>query len=280
MGGFTTSDGLRLHVEDANNDRGAGQPVLCLAGLTRNARDFDFVASHLDGVRLIRMDYRGRGQSDRAADFSTYNVGREMMDAVELLDHLGVDRATVLGTSRGGLVAMAMAATVPQRLAGVVLNDVGPVIEPGAIARIMDYVGRKPAFAGLDAAAQGLAAFYAAEFPGVPMDRWRQMAEAQYEVTETGLDLRYDPALRDALTAQAEAGPPPDLWPMFEALNPIPTGVIRGGNSDLLSRETVADMKARHPGLIAAEVPDRGHAPFLDEPESLALIRRILELSR
>ncbi|MFC6688174.1 alpha/beta fold hydrolase [Jhaorihella thermophila] len=276
MAEFTTSDGLRLYYEDD----GTGQPVLCLSGLTRNARDFDFVAPHLRHARLIRMDWRGRGRSDFAPDFMTYNVGREAMGALELLDHLGLERAVVLGTSRGGLVAMAMAATAPQRLAGVVLNDVGPVIEPGAIARIVDYVGRKPAFSDMEGAAQGLAAFHAAAFPGVPMDRWRHMAAAQYRATPEGLALNYDPRLRDALIAQAEAEPPPDLWPMFDALAPIPTGLIRGANSDLLAAETVAAMQARRPDLITAEVPDRGHAPFLDEPQSLDLIHRLLELAR
>ncbi len=276
MANFATSDGLRLHYEDD----GTGLAVLCLAGLTRNARDFDFVAPHLRQARLIRMDWRGRGQSEFASDFTTYNVGREAMDAIELLDHLGVGRAVVLGTSRGGLVAMAMAATAPQRLAGVILNDVGPVIEPDAIARIMDYVGRKPAFSDLQSAAQGLAAFHAAAFPGVPMQRWRHMAAAQYRATPDGLELTYDPRLRDALIAQAKAGPPPDLWPMFDALASIPTGLIRGANSDLLSRETVAAMQARRPDLIATEVPDRGHAPFLDEPASLDVIHRLLELAR
>ncbi|MFV0513741.1 MAG: alpha/beta fold hydrolase [Jhaorihella sp.] len=275
MAKFTTSDGLRLHVEDT----GSGQPLLCLAGLTRTSRDFDFLAPHLGGMRLIAMDYRGRGLSDRAPDPASYNVTREMQDAVELLDHLGLERVTVLGTSRGGLIAMAMAAMSPGRLAGVILNDVGPEISAEGIARIMDYVGRPPVWHNLDGAAAGLAEALGAQFPGVPAERWRAMAAAQFEEAAEGLRLRYDPRLRDALTAQAAAGPPPDLWPLFDALKPLPAGVLRGANSDILTAPTLAEMRRRHSGLHVAEIPDRGHAPFLDEPQSLALIRTVLGLA-
>ena len=138
MARFTTSDGLSLHYTDA----GDGPPILCLAGLTRNSADFSFLAPHLSGYRLICMDYRGRGQSDHAPDFMTYNILREGRDAIELMDHLGLDRVTLIGTSRGGLIAMALAHAHPGRLSGVVLNDIGPEVAAEGIARIMDYVGR------------------------------------------------------------------------------------------------------------------------------------------
>ena len=276
MAEFTTSDGLRLHYEDT----GSGQPLLCLAGLTRTTRDFDFLAPHLGGLRMIAMDYRGRGRSDRAPDPASYDVMREMRDAVELLDHLGLGRLTVLGTSRGGLIAMAMAAMAPDRLTGVILNDVGPEISAEGIARIMDYVGRPPVWRDLDSAAAGLAEALGPQFPGVPPTRWRAVAAAQFDETPEGLQLRYDPRLREALAAQAEAGPPPDLWPLFDALKPLPAGVLRGANSDILSVQTLAEMRRRHPGLHVGEISDRGHAPFLDEPESLAVIHTVLRLAR
>jgi len=269
---FTTSDGLGLYFEDT----GSGQPLLCLAGLTRNCRDFDLLAPHLTGLRMIALDYRGRGKSDHAADFNSYNVMREALDVVELLDHLGLARVTILGTSRGGLIAMALAASHPDRVGGVILNDVGPVISADGIARIIDYVGRTPVSTTYDAAA-ALQAVLGPQFPGVALDIWRWQAQAMYEQTGTGLTLRYDLRLRDALLAQAEAGPPPDLWPLFDALRPLPTGVLRGANSDILAAETLTDMQARHPGLIAVTVPDRGHVPFLNEPQSLDLIHRILK---
>jgi len=125
---FTTSDGLSLHY----TDEGAGLPLLCLSGLTRDGRDFDYVAPHLDQVRLIRMDYRGRGQSEWG-DHSQYTIPVEARDAVELLDHLGLESAAVLGTSRGGLIAMLLAATARDRLTGVALNDIGPEIAPAGL---------------------------------------------------------------------------------------------------------------------------------------------------
>ena len=223
------------------------------------------------------MDYRGRGQSDHDPDYMNYNVVRESLDVVELLDHLGLDRVVVLGTSRGGLIAMALAVSHPERLSGVILNDVGPVIDPVGIAKIMDYVGKQPVSKTYDEAAMVLQQVMEWKFPGVPLDRWRRQAEFQYERTKNGLTLRYDPALRTALLEQAAAGTPPDLWVFFEALRGIPTGVIRGANSDVLSNDTLTEMHNRHTGLISAEIPDRGHVPFLDEPQSLALIRKVLD---
>lgn len=270
---FTTTDGLSLYYEDS----GEGKPLLCLAGLTRNARDFDFVAPHLPDVRLIRMDYRGRGLSDRDAAIGNYNVVREAQDVVELLDHLGLAQAPVLGTSRGGLVAMALAALHGERLSGAILNDVGPVIAPEGIAFIMTYIGKKPSFTTFDAAAVGMMQAYERSFPGVPPEVWNRLARAQYVETAEGLGLSYDPELRAALMAQAEAGPPPDLWPWFEALKGRPVGVIRGANSDLLGQSTLDEMQARFPEMIVGTVPDRGHVPFLDEPEALRVIRAVME---
>ncbi|MEC9105114.1 MAG: alpha/beta hydrolase, partial [Pseudomonadota bacterium] len=161
---FDAPDGTRLYYEDA----GDGVPVLCLSGLTRNARDFDYVAPHLDGVRLIRMDYRGRGLSDHA-DPATYAVPVEAKDAVALLDHLGVDKAAVLGTSRGGLIALILGVIARDRLLGVAFNDVGPVVEPAGLADIMTYLGVVPQAASLEALAQDKLAD--PDFPGVDKTR-------------------------------------------------------------------------------------------------------------
>lgn len=270
---FTTSDGLSLYYED----EGTGQALLCLSGLTRNSRDFDPVAPHLSEPRLIRLDYRGRGQSDHDPNPAGYNVMREAQDVLELLDHLSLPRVTVLGTSRGGLIAMALAASARARLAGVILNDVGPEVSAEGIARIIAYVGKAPDWSDLDSAAAGLQAALERQFPGVPLARWRLLADAQYRVEGGGLVLRYDPRLADALRAQAEAGSPPDLWPLFAALKGVPTGVIRGANSDILSPETLAQMQDTLPDMHSVVIKDRGHVPFLDEPEALALIRTVLE---
>lgn len=267
---FTAPDGARL----AYADEGAGLPLLCLPGLTRTMGDFDYLRPHLPPLRLIRMDYRGRGQSQWTGA-ATYTVPQEAQDALALLDHLGVDRAAILGTSRGGLIALLLAAMAKPRLIGVALNDIGPEIHRPGLTRIFDYVGRNPA-AKTHAA---LAAALPANMPGfanVPPERWLAEAQLHYTATEKGLKITYDPALRDAFLA-AFAGPPADLWPLFDACAGLPLALIRGANSDLLTTETVQEMRRRRPDMIHAEVPDRAHIPFLDEPESLAALRAFLK---
>ena len=266
MPDFIAADGVRIHYEDT----GDGTPVLCLSGLTRNSRDFDFVAPHLDGVRLIRMDYRGRGQSDWA-DHATYDVTVEARDALGLLDHLGVDKAAVLGTSRGGLIAMYLGATAKDRLLGVALNDVGPVLEPAGLTAIKGYLGKNPPFATLDdAVAQRMGD--TSQFDNIPADRWKTFLGHNFVETPEGLKINYDPKLYDAVAPAFDA-PPGDAWPLFDALDGLPLAIIQGANSDLLRPETVDEMVRRHPGAHVARVPDRGHIPFLDEPEALAALR-------
>ena len=267
---FTTRDGVRL----AYRDEGEGVPLLCLAGLTRTMADFDYLLPHLpQGIRVIRMDARGRGQSARA-DSATYTVPQEAADAVALLDHLGVERAAILGTSRGGLIGLFLCATAKARLSGLCLNDVGPVIERGGLVRIFDYLGRNPAAKTHQALADALPRMMPG-FANVPASRWMEEARKHYTQTERGLSITYDPALRDAFI-KAFDGPPVDLWPLWEATAGIPVALIRGANSDLLSSETVAEMRRRRPDLIFADVPDRAHIPFLDEPESLSVVRAFL----
>ena len=277
MANFQTTDGLALYYEDD----GKGPPVLCLAGLTRNCRDFDFLAPHMAGKRLIRMDYRGRGNSDYDDTFMNYSILREAQDAIELLDHLGLDQVTLLGTSRGGLIAMVLAYAHKSRLNGVILNDIGPEVDHIGLERIMDYVGKEPNFPTYAAAAEGLKAVYEPTFPGVTYNRWLVQAEFMWrEQGKETLALRYDARLRDAMIGQAGAGDAPDLWQLFDALEGLPLASIRGANSDLLTADTQAEMARRHPGMIAATVPDRGHVPFLDEPEALAAIHKLLEQTR
>ncbi|MEM8787800.1 MAG: alpha/beta hydrolase [Pseudomonadota bacterium] len=270
---FQTSDGLSLDYEDS----GAGRPLLCLPGLTRNARDFDDLRAVLPaGWRMIVLTARGRGASDWAADPAQYAVPIEAHDAVELLDHLGLQRATMVGTSRGGILAMFIAATARDRLNGVLLNDVGPELAATGLDRISDYLGRRPAGQTYDEVAQALKLTMGAEFPDVTEARWRVLAERWFVEDDQGVGLRYDPRLADAVKLSTEAGPPPDMWPLFVAFGDMPVAVLRGENSDLLTAESVARMAERHPGLIARTVPDRGHVPFLDEPESLAALEALL----
>ena len=272
-GSFTTSDGLSLGYED----HGTGTPMLCLPGLTRNARDFDDLAAVLpDGIRMIRLTFRGREGSDWAPDPSTYQIPIEARDTVEFLDHIGLDKVTILGTSRGGLVAMVMAATVKDRLAGVILNDIGPEIADEGLARIKRYVGRAPTANTYGGIVDAMKRDMGAGFRGLDDARWRALAERWFRDDGHGLALRYDPRIADAMAAAEAAGPPPDLWPLFDAFAGLPLAIIRGANSDLLTSDTVAEMARRRPDMVVAEVPDRGHVPCLDEPQSLAAIQSVL----
>lgn len=270
---FTTSDGLRLHWQE----EGAGLPVLCLPGLTRNAADFDDLARALAGRhRLIRLTLRGRGQSDRDPNWQNYTVAVEARDVLEFLDFLGLPRVTVVGTSRGGLIAMVLAAVAKERLSGVLLNDVGPVLEPGGLAAIMGYLGVQPTLRSYPEAAFALEERLGGRFPHLSPGRWLTLAERWFDTGPDGLVLNYDPKLRDAFAAAMAQTPEPDMWPLFDALDGLPLAVVRGANSDLLSAATVAGMARRHPGLIVAEVPERGHVPFLDEPEALAAVDALM----
>lgn len=264
---FHAKDGTALYYEDS----GSGPALLCLAGLTRTLRDFDHVAPYLRHLRLIRMDYRGRGKSDWSGP-AGYTIAQEGADALALLDHLGLERAAVLGTSRGGLIAMALARIAKPRLTGVVLNDIGPELSPVGLEKIKSYLGRPPAHRTIEDMAKAMPAAYP-EFTGVAAERWRAEARARVRQTPDGLQNRYDPALRTAVLG-AHTAPPPDLWPIFAALDGVPLALIRGANSDLLSRDTAARMRQARPDMIFAEVADRGHVPFLDEPDALTALTR------
>jgi len=265
---FPAEDGAML----AYRDEGAGLPLLCLPGLTRTMADFDYLIPHLPPLRLIRMDYRGRGDSDWTGA-ATYTVEQESRDALRLMDHIGVSKAAILGTSRGGLIGMVLGAVARDRVLGLCLNDVGPEIARNGLTRIFDYVGRNPAGGTHQGYAERLSR--SPGFDGVPMSRWLEEARKLAVETPNGLRLPYDPALREAFLKAFE-GPPVDLWPLFDTLAGLPLALIRGANSDLLTMETVEKMRARRPDMDFAEVPDRAHIPFLDEPEAVVLIHGFL----
>lgn len=272
MAQFTTSDGLNLYYAD----EGAGLPLLCLAGLTRTTRDFQYVAPHLPPCRLIRLDCRGRGQSSFDPNWQNYALPVEMRDVMELMDHLSLNAVAILGTSRGGLNAMLLAAAAPDRLLGAALNDIGPELDPAGMSGIMTYLGRRPAARSHAEAAMALP-FALKGFENVPPERWMQEARTHFVQTPDGLDITYDPRLRTAIEA---GGDIPDLWPLFDALAGKPLCLIRGAGSDLLSRETAQKMRARRPDMIFAEVAGRGHVPFLDEPGAVAALHAWMEKLR
>ena len=267
---FTAPDGAQLYY----TDEGHGIPLLCLAGLTRNGRDFDYLAPHLPPLRLIRLDYRGRGKSDWTGA-ETYTILQEAGDVLALLDHLGLESVAILGTSRGGLIGMYLSAVAPERVRGLVLNDVGPVLDPLGLERIGDYIGRTPSEHSY--AAMAVALEHRMEGFDAPPSRWMEEARRHYVLTDQGLDLNYDPALRVAFT-EAMKQSASDAWPLFMACTGKPLGLIRGANSDLLTQATADEMAERAPAMIYAEVPDRGHIPFLDEPEAVDALTRWLAM--
>ncbi|NNJ69272.1 MAG: alpha/beta hydrolase [Boseongicola sp.] len=268
---FDAPDGTKIHY----TDDGHGTPVVALAGLTRNGSDFDYAAPYMASNRLIRMDYRGRGKSGWSGS-DTYTIPTEAADVVALLDHLRLENAALLGTSRGGLIAMLLAATAKPRLAGVCLVDIGPELAPKGLETIRDYIGKNPKETTMKDAAT-MRARLLSGFKNVPETRWQEEVERHYVQTENGLKINYDPALRDAVIA-AGTQPVPDLWPFFEALEGLPLALIRGVNSDLLSIDTVHEMQRRRPDMIFTNVPDRGHVPFLDEPASRKVLTTWLTL--
>lgn len=268
---FRAGDGVTL----AYRDEGQGIPVLALAGLTRDGRDFDYLAPHLEGVRLVRLDSRGRGGSEWTGA-ATYTVGQEAADVLALLDHLQLPSAAIIGSSRGGLIGMVIAATAKTRLTGLCFNDVGPALERAGLERIGLYVGQPPSARTLREAAEQLR-LTSLGFDNVPASRWAEEAVRRFTESADGLDLTYDPALRESFLAAFD-GPPVDLWPLFDACAGLPLALIRGANSDLMSAATAQEMQARRPDMLHAEIAGRGHIPFLDEPDALACIKSWLKM--
>jgi pimeloyl-ACP methyl ester carboxylesterase len=278
---YLSADGLRLFYRDYRTVS-AATPVLCIPGLTRNARDFDVIAAHLARKRRVLVtDLRGRGRSAYDPDWRHYVVPVEVGDMLRLLEAAGAPQVIVLGTSRGGIVAMAMAAVQKAAVKAVILNDVGAEIEARGLGRILEFIGREIPFASWDEAAAALKRTYASMFPNVPDARWSEFAHAIYREAGGTIVPDYDPKLGDAMreadgSGRAQ-GANANLWPLFAALKEIPTLVLRGDNSDLLSAATVAKMSEAKPDLASQTVKDRGHVPFLDEPEAVAAIDAFLE---
>jgi pimeloyl-ACP methyl ester carboxylesterase len=265
----SAADGLRLYARDYGPDTGGGLPVVCLSGLARSSEDFHELVQILSGDeirprRVLSLDYRGRGRSEWDKDWRNYDVKVELNDTLQVLTAAGIEKAVFVGTSRGGLITMALSAARPTLIAGAVLNDVGPVLEAEGLRRIKGYVGKLPTPRTLQEGAQILRQVSGPQFPGFTDQQWDAMARGTWREGETGLSLNYDPNLMKTLEGLNLEAPLPDLWPLFEGLKPFPILAIRGSHSDLLSAETVQAMQARHPRLVAVTVPGQGHAPALD----------------
>jgi len=273
-----TRDGLMLFCREYRPLQSSAAPtVLCLPGLTRNSRDFSSLAEWLARThRVLAPDLRGRGLSDHDPNWKNYQPLTYVGDIGTVLTALSTPRVIVIGTSLGGLLAMMMAAMLPGVLAGVVLNDIGPEIDKTGTDRIADYVGKLPPVVTWDDAASQARLIHGPAMPDFSQEDWLEFVHRTYRDDGTGhprLDM--DPRIGDAM--RETAGPAPDLWPLFRLLRDVPTLAIRGEMSDILSAATLARMQQEKPDLQVLSVPNRGHAPTLDEPECRGAIRALLE---
>lgn len=272
---YESDDGLQLHYRDYSADSDA-IPIICIPGLTRNSRDFEELAPHLaHRHRILTLDLRGRGLSAYDPEWRNYHPVTYANDVWRLLDTLDIDKVIIIGTSLGGLIAMLMASQSSQRLAGVVMNDIGPEIAPDGLARILQYTGRVPMVESWQQAADQTREIYGQWLPGLTDAEWMVMAKRAYRQNAEGVPmLDMDPHVG---TAIREVGPQiGDPWDLFDGLAAIPTLLLRGANSDILSTEIVEKMTARKSDLEVVLIPDRGHVPLLNEAVSVAAIDKFL----
>jgi len=266
-----TRDGLNLFLREyPPTGEARGLPVLCLHGLTRNSADFEGIAPGIAalGRRVLALDIRGRGWSDRDPDPTRYRPDIYAQDVLDALDTLGIARAVFIGTSMGGLITMLVAVQAPARVAAAVLNDVGPELNPAGLARIVNYVGKTEPVRSWDEMAAAVKASQGIAFPDADDAFWQTFARrVAQQLPDGSIALAYDPAIAKTI-ARPQPVPPPSLIPLFEALAKMPVLVIRGALSDVLSPEGVAVMRNIKPDLETAEVPRVGHAPTLEEPEA------------
>jgi pimeloyl-ACP methyl ester carboxylesterase len=279
-GYWWSNDGLRLHYRDyaGSPER---PPIICIPGLTRNARDFEAVAERLSGEwRLICIDLRGRGESAYAKDPMSYVPLTYLHDMEALIRELALTRFALFGTSLGGIITMLLAMSDNSRIAAALLNDVGPELDPGGVERIRTYVGRSQSWPTWLHAARHFRDVQRDVYPEWDLDRWTVHAKRLCKVGATGRIL-FDYDMRIAEPIRLPGGSAGfDLWPAFAALGPVPALALRGERSDLLAPSTLERMKAEKPDLDAVTVPRVGHAPALDEPEAVAAIDRLLSKVR
>ncbi|HEU4810271.1 MAG TPA: alpha/beta hydrolase [Sphingomicrobium sp.] len=275
---WTSRDGLKLHYRDYAGpaDR---PPVLCLHGLTRNTRDFENLAARLAGEwRVIGVDFRGRGGSEFDTDSARYMPPTYAADVLQLLDELGIPEAVFIGTSLGGIVTMIVAGFAPQRIAGALLNDVGPELDKAGLDRIRGYVGKPLLFESWDDAADRLSAKYADVHPSYRRNEWLRYAKRVAHETPRGIEFDYDMTIAEPFNRMDdEAASAASAWPLFRGLAGKPVVILRGESSDLLSEEVAQRMIEALPDAELVTVHNVGHAPDFDEPESVASVDRLLK---
>lgn len=271
-------DGVTIRARDYGPRDSAHLPLLCLPGLTRNARDFEPVAAHFAsrGMRVVAVDSRGRGASDWDPNPANYNVFRELEDVHGLLDALQIDQVAALGTSRGGILMMMSALKRPDLIRKVILNDIGPRVELGGLLKIKETVGREFADLTWDRAVFALSVGQGSLFPRLDPSGWERYARRLWKDVDGKPVRDYDPALRATVASLTPETSLPENWDGFAALAQWPTLVLRGSLSDILSAATLDDMRARFPAISAHVVPDEAHVPLLEDAPTLAAMERLL----
>ncbi len=275
---WLSADGLTLHLRDYG-EATARPPVICLHGLTRNARDFERLAPYMAGRgwRVLVPEMRGRGESEYAPDPASYQIGTYVADLLALLEAESIEKFVAIGTSMGGLMAMLLAQLQPDRVAGALLNDIGPVLDAEELEAIKAYVGQGRSFPTWMHAARSLEEVHGAAFPAYDTKEWVAMAKRTLTLCNNGrIAFDYDMKIAEPILAADDAAAPPDLWPAFEALTGKPLALVRGALSQLLTPAGFAEMQRRAPGATAVTVPHVGHAPTLDEPEARAAVDTLL----
>ncbi len=290
---FTSDDGLSLYYRTYGN-ADSGDTILCLPGLTRNARDFHELALRLaDRYRVICADPRGRGMSDRDPNWQNYNLAAYMPDLDRLMDEADVPEAIFLGTSMGGLMSMTMAYQQPERVRAIILNDIGPEADPAGIERILNYVGRQTPVRDWDAAIDQLHSTYGMAVPKRPREYWAERVRLAYREGDDGrpeldMDMKIGDAIRQSMRVlpalkllrslrlvKEVRGVPIDLWDSFRAVE-VPCLVMRGELSDILSQEIVERMIKVKPDLQVTTIPGIGHSPYIEGPDMLGAIDTFL----
>jgi pimeloyl-ACP methyl ester carboxylesterase len=269
-----------LHVRKYGSPSSA-LAVVCLPGLARTTADFDALAPALAYSKptrhVIAIDSRGRGQSDYDHDPQNYSLAVELADVIAVLTALQISRAVFIGSSRGGILSMLLAKAQPAVMAGVVLHDIGPVIEPNGVERIKGYVGKLPRPGSLAEGAEILRRLFEAQFPQLKPEQWHAAAHRTWKMEHGALVTTYDVRLAQTVADFDPEHPMPVLWNEFDALAQVPVLVIRGVNSDILSAATLSAMRARHPDLESIEVADQGHVPLLEGVELLQRVARFIQ---
>ena len=276
---FCAPDGRKLHAREYGPRNDPRPAVVCLPGLSRTVADFDILARALaaKGRRVLALDSRGRGLSEYDPDAANYSLPVELGDLLAMLAAREAQPAVFIGSSRGGLLTMLLAAVQPASVAGAILNDIGPVIEPKGLMRIKGYVGKLPQPRNFEEGAEILRRMFNHHFPTLTADDWIAWAKRNWREDNGQFLPASDPMISKGLENFTPDMPIPPMWLQFDALSAVPVMVVRGANSDLLMPETVAAMKARRPDLVTLEVADQGHTPLLAEPDIIARLSAFID---